>query len=439
MPTFHADLAAQAVPRYTSYPTADRFTGDVSATDQEAALQAVEPGTPTSFYVHIPYCHEICWYCGCTTGAIGRADRLATYVKALDTEIDTVAQLLSGRLAALHFGGGTPNALAPGQLVGLIKRIRARFGPAPTATISVELDPRRCDRACLEALSTAGVTRISLGVQTFADGVQKAINRVQPFEQVAAVVADARAVGIAGINLDLLYGLPGQSLADVETTAALCIELAPDRVAAFGYAHLPGAIPRQRMIETAVLPNVEERFAQSVALHQRLTGAGYQAIGFDHFARPDDGLAAAARAGRLHRNFQGFTDERCDILVGLGASAISHFPGAIIQNEKHVGRYRDTVEAGGLAGVRGTRRDCETEIRWRLIERLLCKGEIDLDDAKGLMGDWATGLNALASRGVIRIERGRARVAPGQEAYARLAAACFDAQRGPDIARAFAV
>ncbi len=429
MTTFHADLARRSVPRYTSYPTADRFSASVGADDQRAALQGIDPGTPVSFYVHVPYCHEICWYCGCNTGAIGRADRLLDYVGALEAEIDTVAGLLSGQLAAIHFGGGTPNALPAATLAGLIDRLKSRFGRIATVPVSVEIDPRHCDGAYLEALADAGVTRLSFGVQTFAEAVQRRINRVQPHRQVAALVAAARGAGIASINFDLLYGLPGQTLEDIEETIALSIALGPDRIAAFGYAHLPRAIPRQRMIDTESLPDAASRFAQSAAIHERLVAAGYWAIGFDHFARPGDILAIAARHGRLRRNFQGFTDEDCDVVIGLGASAISQFPDRIVQNEKHVGHYRSAVLGGGLAGAKGAVRDEQDRLRAALIERLLCDGSVDLPARDRLGGPWAEQLAELVDRGLARCDDARLAITPSGRPYARLIAACFDDAR----------
>lgn len=426
MTKFHPDLAAQSAPRYTSYPTADRFSGSVSSVDQRAALRGVAPGTPVSFYVHIPYCHEICWYCGCNTGAIGRTERLLAYVGALEAEIDTVADLLPAQLTAIHFGGGTPNALPAKTLVSLIRRLKGRFGSRGTPAISVEIDPRHCDEAYIAALALAGVSRLSFGVQTFAEAVQRRIHRVQPYECVAALVSVARKAGIAGINFDLLYGLPGQTLGDIEASVDLSIGLAPDRIAAFGYAHLPRAIPRQRMIDPVALPDAALRFSQNLAIHERLIAAGYSAIGFDHFARPGDSLAVAADHGRLRRNFQGFTDEPCAVLVGIGASAISQFPELMVQNEKHVGRYRSAVLSGTLAGVKGTAISDQDRTRGDLIERLLCDGSVDVSGLNGLEGSCSNELDAFVARGLAVRHANRITITASGLPYARLIAACFD-------------
>lgn len=420
------DLAAQPAPRYTSFPPADRFSDRVAAPEQAEALAAVVPGTPVSVYVHIPYCHEICWYCGCNTGAIGRQDRLDAYVEALEAEIDTVAARLSGHMVSLHFGGGTPNSLSADQIGTIVQRLGQRFGRSSTTGIAIELDPRHSDADGVAALAQVGVTRISLGVQTFADHVQRRINRVQPFEQVAEIVAAARGSAIGSVNFDLLYGLPDQTLADIEATIDQTLELRPDRIAAFGYAHLPRLIPRQRMILTADLPDTAARFAQSVAIHDRLVEAGYQAVGFDHFALPDDDLAIAAREGRLHRNFQGFTNEPCEVLIGIGTSAISQFPDRIIQNEKHVGAYRDIVLGGRLAATKGVVISPLDHLRGHLIERLLCDGAVDLPSPGGMVDAWRGRLDRFVDLGLAEWHGGRLTVTPAGRPYARLIAASFD-------------
>lgn len=436
MPPYHPDLLARAVPRYTSYPTAAEFHDGVGVTDQAAALAAIAPGTPVSLYVHIPYCHEICWYCGCNTGAIGRADRLTQYLDALAREIDAVAARLHGHVVSIHFGGGSPNALASGDFVALVRRLRARFDCAAALEIAVELDPRALDRAYAEALAAAGVTRASLGVQTFAEGVQRAINRMQPYAMVAQSVGDLRAVGISAINFDLLYGLPGQTAQDIGETVAAARTLAPDRIAMFGYAHMPRLLPRQKMIDAATLPDIAERFAQSALAADLLAAAGYLAIGFDHFALPGDSLATAARQGRLRRNFQGFTDERAEAIIGLGASAISQYDGLLVQNEKRVGRYRLRASMDGLAGVRGVVRSDPDRLRAAIIERLLCDEAVDVAGLAETFGrtpaDLANALpalQALVARNLITLSGWRIAILPEGRAYARLVASVFDDYR----------
>ncbi|MEG3175787.1 oxygen-independent coproporphyrinogen III oxidase [Sphingomonas sp. RB3P16] len=436
------DLATQPVPRYTSYPTAAEFHDGIGAADQRGAIAAVAPGTPVSLYVHIPYCHEICWYCGCNTGAIGRADRLGAYVAALEQEIDAVAGTLRGQVTALHFGGGSPNALPAEAFAQLVVRLRERFDCADDMAIAAELDPRTLDAAYADTLARAGVTRVSLGVQTFAPDVQARINRVQPLAMVERVVGELRAAGIAQINFDLLYGLPGQGAADIADTIAATLALDPDRVALFGYAHMPRLLPRQRMIETAALPDGAARFAQHLLGHDLLVAAGYAAIGFDHFAKPGDSLAQAARDGRLRRNFQGFTDETATALVGLGASAISQYDGLLVQNEKHVGRYRLRAGNGGFAASRGVARSSDDRLRGAVIERLLCDGTVDLAALAAQHGarldSVAAALPGLAdhvARGLVAIEWMRVTILPAGRAYARLIAAQFDRYRSPHAIR----
>ncbi|WP_314374684.1 oxygen-independent coproporphyrinogen III oxidase [Sphingomonas paucimobilis] len=441
MSRFHPDLAARPVPRYTSYPTAMDFTTAVGAERQALALLGVARETPVSLYVHVPYCREICWYCGCNTGAVGRTQRLDDYVEALLAEIATVAALLDGRISSVHFGGGSPNVLSPIQLLRIADAIRDQFGVAEPAEWAIEIDPRGFGAEHATALATIGITRVSIGAQTFAAPIQRAINRIQPYDLVADVVDRLRLVGISHINLDLMYGLPHQSRADVAASIASALTLRPSRIAMFGYAHLPAMLPRQRMIDAAALPDAEERFHQSELAHERMIAAGYRAIGFDHFARADDRLARADAAGRLRRNFQGFTDDPAQVVVGLGTSAISQFDGVIVQNEKHVGRYRELVKGGRLAGIRGVRREAEDRLRGAIIERILCDGHADLTTIcaehgadPALFVDMPERLVTLAKRGIVHIEGMRLAVA--DRCYRRIVAASFDARRPSEAARA---
>lgn len=438
MHRYFPDLAAQPVPRYTSYPTAAEFHDGIGPAEQRAAIAAIAPGTPVSLYVHIPYCHEICWYCGCNTGATGRVDRLTAYLDALGAEIDAVSALRPGRVTAIHFGGGSPNALAPDDFVALVERLRARFACAGDLEIAAELDPRTLDARYTAALARAGVTRVSLGVQTFAPAIQARINRRQPLALVQRVVKELRAAGLARINFDLMYGLPGQSAADLSATIAATLALTPDRIAFFGYAHMPRLLPRQRMIDDAALPDAAQRFAQAMLGHDLLVAAGYSAIGFDHFARTEDSLARAAAERRLRRNFQGFTDEAAEAIIGLGASAISQYHGMLVQNEKHVGRYRLRAANGGFAAVRGIARTPDDRLRGAVIERLLCDSAVDLGAIAAQHGlpvtsltDALPGLDRFAARGLVAVEGQRITLLPDGRPYSRLIAARFDRYRCP--------
>lgn len=435
---------AAPAPRYTSYPTAAEFTRQVGVVDQAAALAGVAPDARLSLYLHIPYCEKICWYCGCNTGAANRPDRLTAYVEALRTEIATVSKRLEGRgrVVSIHFGGGSPNALSAASFAMIVEALRAGFRVAADAEIAVELDPRTLPGDYIDALGRSGVTRVSLGVQTFAPHVQQKINRIQPFEMVERAVVRLRAAGIAAVNFDLMYGLPGQMVHDVVETVDRALTLAADRIAVFGYAHLPRMLPRQRMILDADLPGTAARFAQARVANQMLRETGYRAIGFDHFARPGDSLAIAAGEGRLRRNFQGYTDDPADVLIGLGASAISDFPGLLVQNEKDAGAYRARALAGELAGVRGAPRTAEDRLRGRIIERLLCDAAVDvaaecrgqgyaddtLDEALEALAPFAEdGLVVGAGRTVTAV--------PDALPYLRVIARCFDAYRTTPTAR----
>lgn len=436
MPVFYPDLAARSVPRYTSYPTAAEFTDAVGVREHAAALDGLTPADRLSLYVHVPYCHEICWYCGCNTGPVGRTSRLHAYVEALIAEIALIAERSNGRVSRVHFGGGSPNALAPVQFERIAEAIRTHFTGAGEAEWAVELDPRHLDAAFCTMLARNGVSRASLGAQTFDLGIQARINRLQPFRLVARCVEELRGAGIGRINLDLMYGLPGQTLDTIARTVTLARTLMPDRVAMFGYAHLPRLLPRQRMIEERDLPDVEARFWQSALARDLWLEAGYQAIGFDHYGRAEDSLTIAARSGTLRRNFQGFTDDEATAVIGLGASSISLFPGLIVQSEKHVGRYRMKAHNNQLATAKGVVRSPDDQRRGAVIERLLCDGRVDLIElgwssaaASRAMADAAPQLAMLEERGLIRRHDRGLVILPAGEPYARLAAVAFDTYR----------
>lgn len=429
---YYPDLLARPVPRYTSYPTAVEFDVSVGRSDQIAAIERIERDASVSLYVHIPYCQEICWYCGCNTGAANRSGRLAGYLEALELEIGHVARHWGGRgrVARIAFGGGSPNALPPLSFVRLLDRLITQFD-AGGATLSIELDPRSLDSDWYDVIEAARVSSASLGCQTFAPHVQKAIGRIQPMAMIEDAVSRLRAAGVSSLNFDLMYGLPGQSAVDLEATLDDTLRLAPDRVALFGYAHLPSVITRQRRIDGSTLPGIDERFAHAAIGFDRLTQAGYAAVGFDHFALPIDPLARAAKDGQLRRNFQGFTDDPSDVVLGLGASAISHFPDLIVQNEKLAGRYRMLVSAGNLAGQRGITRAGDTRRRATIIERLLCSGMAEIPE--DLLAAARGHLQIFVERGLLVVERYHLRITPEGLPYARAIASRFDSFRATAI------
>lgn len=432
--TYHPDLLATPVPRYTSYPTAAEFGGTIGPGDMAAALDAVAEDAELSLYLHIPFCREICWYCGCNTGAANRTARLDAYLDRLGDEIDLVARRLGGRgrVGRIAFGGGSPNAIAPAAFTALAARAKAAFA-AEAPVFSVEIDPRGFDAGWASALAETGVTRASLGVQTFDPAIQAAIGRVQPEESIAATVDLLRLAGVQSINFDLMYGLPGQSAEQLTESIDASIALGADRLAVFGYAHVPHLIPRQRRIDARALPDAAARFEQAALAHARLVADGYAPIGFDHFAQPGDAIAVAARAGRLRRNFQGFTEDEAEVLIGLGASAISQFPDRLLQNEKNSGRWHMAISSGRFAAARGVLRTRDDQWRAAAIEELLCQGRADLA-AIGGRGAIAARLAPFSARKLVRWEGSMLILAPEALPYARVIASALDAYRGPGAA-----
>jgi oxygen-independent coproporphyrinogen-3 oxidase len=432
--TYYPELLATPVPRYTSYPTAAEISDQVGARELESALAAIEPDQPISLYVHIPYCHEICWYCGCNTGAANKAQRLAGYLDALHSELGLVSAKLAGRgrVGRIAFGGGSPNAISPEQFAELLASLRTAF-LADNALLSIELDPRSLSGPWFESIGAAGIERASLGVQTFDPKVQRSIGRIQRESLIRTAVDELRRVGVRSLNFDLMYGLPYQGLAELEATLEATIEMRPERIALFGYAHVPHLIPRQRRIDGSALPEAELRFAQAELGHRLLSHAGYDPIGFDHYARPHDPLSLAARQGRLRRNFQGFTDDCAEVLIGLGASAISQVPGLIAQNEKNAGRYKIRLSSGLLPATHGIIRDADDRRRGRVIEQLLCNGEAEVREY--FQPELMERLQPFLDCGLATVERGRLRLPDYARPYARVIASLFDHHRQPAARR----
>ena len=432
--TYYPELLATPVPRYTSYPTAAEFSDKVGARELGEALSAIATDQPISLYVHIPYCHEICWYCGCNTGAANKAHRLSAYLDTLHEEISLVASKLGGRgrVQRIAFGGGSPNAISPEQFADLLARLRCSFG-ADGARLSIELDPRSLGGPWFAAIAAAGFERASMGVQTLEPSIQAGIGRIQPAELIRTAVGKLRQAGVKSLNFDLMYGLPGQGLGELEATLTATIEMRPERIALFGYAHVPHLIPRQRRIDDSALPDARLRFAQAELGHRVLTHAGYVPIGFDHYAVPGDPLAVAAREGRLRRNFQGFTDDGADVLIGLGASSISQFPKLIAQNEKNAGRYKTRVSSGLLPASHGILRSEEDRRRGRIIEQLLCNGEAAADGL--FQPDLMERLHPFLDKGLATIECGQLRLPVYGRPYARVIASLFDQYRQPAARR----
>ena len=419
---------ARPVPRYTSYPTAPHFHAGVDEDTYRTWLAAIPPDEPLSLYFHVPFCRQLCWYCGCHTSVTRNEEALVRYAAALEREIATVASAMChGRtVASLHWGGGTPNILPPDLWEDVMDTARHHFRFAEGAEIAAELDPRLITEDWFPALRRQGVTRVSLGVQDFDAGVQVAINRVQPFELVQRAVDGLRnQASIEGINFDLIYGLPGQTDETIRNTVRLAASLSPDRIALFGYAHVPWMKSHQEKIDTAKLPGAWHRYGMSKLAMQQLQDAGYRAIGFDHFARPDDPLCRAAEHGDLRRNFQGYTDDRNEVLVGFGASAIGTLPSGYVQNEPRIAQWLRAVEDGRLPVVRGVACSEEDTTRRRLIETLLCAFEVEVDDP-ALIADSDT-LQAMLDDGLAEWDGCVLRVTETGRPMVRTLGSVFDA------------
>lgn len=429
---YYPELLETPVPRYTSFPTAAEFGPGVGADDADAALHAARGDV--SLYLHVPFCEQICWYCGCNTGAANKTQRLASYLDALHREISITGVRLDRdvRVRRIAFGGGSPNAISPTDFVRLIDALTLHM-PLDNPAWSIELDPRTLTRDWCQVMGIVGVTYASLGVQTFDPGLQAAIGRVQPDSLIADAVDMLRAGGISSLNFDLMYGLPGQTLTTLEQTLERTVQLGADRIALFGYAHVPHLIPRQRRIDASHLPGQEERFAMAEFGYRLLTAAGYVPVGFDHFARPGDPMALAVEQGTLRRNFQGFTDDQSRTLLGLGASAIGCFPDLLVQNEKNAGRYRMLLSQDRLPATHGIRRSLDDQRRGAVIEALLCHGKASLD--ADLATEAATRLAPFTQRGLARLEAGVLTIEPGGLPYARTIAALFDPYRQDSVRR----
>ncbi len=422
---YHPDLLATPVPRYTSFPTAAEF----GPLDDGAYADAISTATgDVSLYVHIPFCDKICWYCGCNTAAANRAQRLASYLDALHREIAlTAAQLpASARVRRIAFGGGSPNALNPVDFIRLFDALVLHF-PLEQPVVSIELDPRSLTPEWGPVLRAIGATRASLGVQTFSPPLQEAIGRVQPLCLIEHGVEVLRQAGVTSLNFDLMYGLPSQTRDDLASTLKLATAFGADRIALFGYAHVPHLIARQRRIDASALPGAEERFRMAELGYERLTAAGYDPVGFDHFGKPSDPLAQAAAGGRLHRNFQGFTDDGAPVLLGLGASAIGSFPTLLAQNEKNAGRYRMLLSQDRLPAALGKARSADDRRRGAVIEQLLCHGRAKV--CRAMLEQAWDRLAPYAETGLCEVEGEYLVIAEHALPYARSIAAAFDPYR----------
>lgn len=419
-------------PRYTSYPPATAFTADVGAGFQADCLGALDPQVPISVYVHIPFCERLCWFCACRTQGTTTLKPVVHYLDALKAELAILRDSLPEgiTMGQMHWGGGTPTILTPIMIRDLASSIMDVIPPAADYQFSVEIDPTLVDRPKIQALHDMGMTRASIGIQDFSSQVQTAIGREQSFEATQDCVDALRQADIRSLNADLVYGLPHQTKEKLAATLAQVQRLDPDRIALFGYAHVPTFSKRQKMIPDTALPAEEERYLLARQASEAFQTAGYQTIGIDHFAKPGDSLAKAARAGRLRRNFQGYTDDRCPTLVGIGASSISQFGQGYVQNTAATGAYLQRIAAGQLAGARGYVMTAEDQARAGAISMLMCDFAIDRSAIAKLPGGakLATIHEEVARDfpGCVTLDDQSLRIAPAARALTRIIAQRYD-------------
>jgi oxygen-independent coproporphyrinogen-3 oxidase len=362
------------VPRYTSYPTAPHFGTDIGSRTFASWIAAIPEGSEISVYLHIPFCRRLCWFCACRTQGTTTDAPVIAYVETLKAELALLRDHLPQgvRLGRLHWGGGTPTLLSAGLILSLADAIFDVLPMAPGGEFSVEIDPNEVDDARLDALARAGMNRASIGVQDFDPEIQKSIGREQGYALTRDVADRIRARGVASLNADILYGLPHQTKSRIADSVQKLLTLSPDRVALYGYAHVPWMSRRQQMIPAEAMPAPEERLDLFETARQLFTWDGYQEIGIDHFARPEDSMARAQRSGMLKRNFQGYTDDQASVLIGLGASSISRFPQGYAQNASGTADHTRAIRAGQFSTHRGHRFAGEDQLRARIIEALMC-------------------------------------------------------------------
>ncbi|MDH3666155.1 MAG: oxygen-independent coproporphyrinogen III oxidase [Paracoccaceae bacterium] len=430
------EYADKMVPRYTSYPTVPNFTPSVGPAAYAGWLGDLAPDQPVSLYAHVPFCRELCWYCGCNMKLARRDAPVAAYAKSLAAEISLVASHLPARMKVshLHWGGGTPTSLAPSDLQRAMETIRANFDLTPDAELAIECDPRTLEPEMIDLIGKLGFTRASFGVQEFDPGVQAAINRIQTPIMVRAAVSALRAAGVTGINFDLIYGLPHQTVGMLLDTIDLCAQMRPDRIALFGYAHVPWKAKKQRLIDESALPGAKERMIQARTAAEALVAKGYVAVGLDHFALPEDPLAIAARDGTLRRNFQGYTTDRAETLLGFGVTAIGRTPSGFVQSISETGAWSRAVAAGTLPIIQGHLNSRDDRMRAQVIESLMTRSTVELDAlgrAFGASRDWAAeemaDLAQMAEDGLVTIDGTLVAITDAGRPFARVVASVFDA------------
>ena len=438
-------------PRYTSYPTADRFVEAFTAMDYAQALAQRRSGAaalalPLSLYVHIPFCESLCYYCACNKIITKHHDRATSYLRYLAREVDLHTQIIGmgQTISQLHLGGGSPTFLSDAELGELMDMLRRSFTFAPGGEYSIEIDPRTIDISRLDAIAKMGFNRLSFGVQDFDPAVQKAVHRIQPAEQVFSLVAAARERGFESVNVDLIYGLPQQSPESFTRTLAQVVELRPDRIALYAYAHLPERFKPQRRINTVELPSGASKVSMLSRSINTFLAAGYVYVGMDHFALPEDALAVAKRQGRLHRNFQGYsTQPDCD-LIALGVSSIGRIGATYSQNAKTLEEYYDHLDQGHFPVVRGLAVSHDDLVRRAVIMAIMCQGHVQFEsidlaflvDFKAYFAKELEALQALAEQGMVTMDATGIQVTTQGWFFVRAVAMVFDKHLQTDRTRA---
>jgi oxygen-independent coproporphyrinogen III oxidase len=428
-----AEKYDRPVPRYTSYPTAPHFSDAVGESEYRTWLSDLNPDEPLSLYIHVPFCASMCWFCGCNTKVVARYTPIAKYVGFVLEEMALLAAALPQRMkvAHVHWGGGSPTMLVPQDWQRMVREIHRHFDLTEDAELAVELDPRTATEDYVAELAKAGVSRVSIGVQDFDPKVQEAINRIQPYDMTADVVGWLRGSGITAINMDLMYGLPHQTVATVVDQVDLAVSLNPQRIALFGYAHVPWMKTHQKQIDDAVLPDGKERWAQFEAARSRLLELGYVAVGFDHFAAADDPLVQ----GKIARNFQGYTSDQAETLIGIGASSIGSMGAGYVQNEPSMGRYETAISGGHLPIAKGRALTDEDRARRDVINKLMCDLSVDLGpDATAYVAE-VEQLGSMVSDGLVEIDGSRITITEAGRPFARVAASAFDTYLGGGTGR----
>lgn len=439
-----SELFSARVPRYTSYPTAPHFRPDIDGGIYRSWLEDLPPEATLSLYVHVPFCDTLCRFCGCHTTVVNRYAPVAAYVELLLQEISLVAKIaaLGRAVTHVHWGGGSPTILRPDDIRRLGSALRESFTVATDAEFAIEIDPRGFNADTATALAEIGVSRASVGVQDCDLEVQRVIDRIQPMSITAEAIATLREAGIDRLNVDLIYGLPHQSVDGVRRTIDAVWPLDPDRLAIFGYAHVPHFKRHQSLIPEDALPDIDLRFQQAETARNRLREFGYEPIGLDHFAKPGDSMAVAQKQGRLARNFQGYTTDNAQVLIGLGASSIGALPQGYIQNIAGVPGYRASLMGGRLPIARGILLSDEDRARRAIIERLMCDLTVDLDSTASNFGvsrahfaDALSNLEPLVREGIVSVKDGLVAIGEPWRAATRLVCAAFDQYLNVDSAR----